>query len=384
MSHATSINVAAGPVAPADVERTGPGTLAGRYLRRFWHPILIASKLQVNKAKPIHALGESFTLYRGSDGTPRLTDFRCPHRGTQLSTGTVEGDSIRCYYHGWRFDGAGKCVEQPGEPQPFLDKVKLRAYPVEEYLGLIFCYLGDGSPPPLPRYQQFEPEGAIVQSEYVRECNYFQNMENSVDEVHVAFTHRTTALDALNFAVPRIEVEETDYGLVQYGIRTDNKKRKTHFVMPNILVMQLPPERPEETGWRDYVSWRVPIDDNKHMSFLVQHTKVNGATREEFLERWQRNAHLTPTAEEAARGILAGELDFSDFEGRPDLPVIQDHVTQIGQGAIADRSAEHLGRSDIAIVRLRRIWRRELQALADGKPLNEWKALRDFEVLSGV
>jgi 5,5'-dehydrodivanillate O-demethylase len=378
------MDLAPDPIQLSEVERTGPGTLAGRYLRRFWHPILNGSKLPVNTAKPIHVLGESFTLYRGSDGTPRLTDFRCPHRGTQLSTGTVEGDSIRCYYHGWRFDGAGRCVEQPGEPKPFLDKVKLRAYPVQEYLGLIFCYLGDGAPPPLPHYAPFDSEGATVQSEYVRECNYFQNMENSVDEVHVAFTHRTTALDALNFAVPTIEVEETDYGLVQYGVRPGAKKRKTHFVMPNILVMQLPPEMPSETGWRDYVSWRVPIDDHRHMSYFVQHLKVTGAARDEYLAGWAARSSFDPPADEAARRILAGTASFSEFEGRPDMPVIQDHVTQIGQGTIADRSAEHLGRSDLAIVRLRRIWRRELQALADGQPLSDWKAIRDLDVASGV
>src|SRR5688572_12594377 len=91
MSHATSIDSSAGavPVTVEDVEKTGPGTLAGRYLRHFWHPIMTASRLPVNRAKPIHLLGESFTLYRGADGTPRLTEFRCPHRGTQLSTGSV-------------------------------------------------------------------------------------------------------------------------------------------------------------------------------------------------------------------------------------------------------------------------------------------------------
>jgi len=384
MSHATSMDTIGGPVTLDDVEKTGPGTLAGRYLRRFWHPVMIASQLQPGKARPLHVLGESFTLYRGTDGIARVTDFRCPHRGTQLSTGTIEGESIRCLYHGWRFDGAGKCVEQPGEPQPFLDKVRVRTYFTQEYLGLIFCYFGEGAPPPLPRYSQFDADGAVVHAEYVRDCNYFQNMENSVDEVHVAFTHRTTALDALNFAVPRIEVEETDYGLVQYGVRPGDKRRKSHFVMPNILVMQLPPEMPSEAGWRDYVSWRVPITDEKHMSFLALHAKVTGDAREKFLAAWTGGPSITPSAEEIAHKILDGELSLGDVSDRPDLTVIQDHVTQIGQGVNADRNAEHLGRSDVAIVRLRRIWRRELEALAAGRPLNEWTAVRELEVISGV
>src|SRR5713226_7171098 len=108
-------------------------------------------------------MSEDFTLYRGQSGTPHLVAFRCAHRGTQLSTGWVEGDCIRCFYHGWKYDGAGQCVEQPAEDSSFPPKVKIVSYPTEEYLGLIFAYLGDAEhgdtgafrPPPLPRYPDF-------------------------------------------------------------------------------------------------------------------------------------------------------------------------------------------------------------------------------------
>ena len=82
--------------------------------------------------------------------------YRCAHRGTQLSVGWVEGDFIRCFYHGWKYDGAGQCVEQPAEAEAFAPKVRVPAYPVQEYIGLIFAYLGEGEPPPLPRYPKME------------------------------------------------------------------------------------------------------------------------------------------------------------------------------------------------------------------------------------
>ena len=69
--------------------------------------------------------------------------FRCAHRGTQLSTGWVEGDCVRCFYHGWKYDGAGQCVELPAE-DPASRQVRIASYPTEEYLGLIFAYLGEG------------------------------------------------------------------------------------------------------------------------------------------------------------------------------------------------------------------------------------------------
>src|SRR4051794_16772716 len=111
--------------APADSARaewedyalTGPDTLAGRYLRRFWHPVSAAKELAVGRAKPLRILNEDFTLYRGEGGQPFAVAFRCAHRGTQLSTGWVEGDNLRCFYHGWAYDGNGQCVEQPAEPE---------------------------------------------------------------------------------------------------------------------------------------------------------------------------------------------------------------------------------------------------------------------------
>src|SRR5262245_51254075 len=177
----------------SDYAHTGPGTLAGRYMRRFWQPVYLGADLPAGHAKPIRVMSEDFTLYRGESlDAPvstrpevHLLDFRCAHRGTQLSTGWVEGDCIRCFYHGWKYDGSGQCIEQPAEDASFASKVKVRSYPCEEYLGLIFAYLGDGAPPQLPRYPEFEAEGVLQAGTYTRYCNYFNNIENSADEVHL-------------------------------------------------------------------------------------------------------------------------------------------------------------------------------------------------------
>ena len=98
-----------------DFYYTGPDTLAGRYMRKFWHPVFRAQDLKPGWAKPIKILGEQFTLYRGDGGKPHVVGFRCPHRQSQLSIGWIEDDSIRCRFHGWKFDQTGQCVEQPAE-----------------------------------------------------------------------------------------------------------------------------------------------------------------------------------------------------------------------------------------------------------------------------
>ena len=165
-----------------DFHHTGPDTLAGRYMRLFWQPIYHSADLPVGRAKPIKIMNVDYALYRGEDGQPHVVDARCPHRGMQLSAGWVEGDCIRCFYHGWKFDSSGQCVEQPAEPKSFARKVMIRSYPCQDYLGLVFAYFGKGEPPPMSRYPEFENfEGILEWDSYYRACNFFNNLENGAD-----------------------------------------------------------------------------------------------------------------------------------------------------------------------------------------------------------
>lgn len=330
-------------------EETGPGTLAGRYLRKFWHPIAIASQLLPGRALPIHVLGESFTLYRTSDGSCYLTEYRCPHRRTQLNTGWVESDGLRCRYHGWKFGTDGQCLEIPGEGNPsHAKRIRLRMYPVREYLGLIFGYFGDGEPPELPRYTAFDEAGYLDVSTYTRECNYFQNLENGVDEVHVNFTHAVGLFEnsGLNDEVPQVETEETTYGLVAKGIRSGGRVRETHLLMPNILMLKLPPSVEEERSWRNYISWRVPINDHVHRTFIVLGIDIHGDAKQRLIEAKLREeeeiARLEPM-KDVAHKILAGEMTLEEAGRRPDITGIQDYVTQVGQDVIVDRGRSGLG-----------------------------------------
>lgn len=79
-----------------DLEVVGPGTPAGRYFRLFWQPVLRLKDLVAGRARPLEILGEHFTIYRSESGGVHVTDHRCPHRGTPLSLGRVEGDNCAC------------------------------------------------------------------------------------------------------------------------------------------------------------------------------------------------------------------------------------------------------------------------------------------------
>jgi len=364
-----------------DFVHTGPGTLAGRYLRRYWQPIYVAEKLPRGRIVPIRILSEDLALYRGESGEAHVVSNECPHRLTRLHIGWIEGETIRCRYHGWRFDEAGQCVEQPAEPKPFCDRVKIASYPTREVHGLIFAYLGEGEPPafrPLPGLEDGVHQGwTLSASAEMIPCNYFQSAENIMDDVHVNFAHRDHLVNtaARPFVPTKTWGEETPFGLTQFQER-GGKIDKIHFTMPNqcFLSHQLRTARDDKPFWFKALFWYVPIDDESHLHFLIMvyHTK-----RRERPEG-------TPIHEEI-EAILAGRKTWEDVAKHPNIIRIQDGVSICGQGKIEDRSREQLGRSDAALVMLRRMWRRELEALAAGKELTNFgtpdpQALRQEEL----
>lgn len=372
-----------------DIAHTGPGTLGGAFMRTFWHPVCVASKLPAGRTLPIRVMSEDFTLYRGENGQPHVMAFRCAHRGTQLSTGWVEGECIRCFYHGWKYDASGQCVEMPAEDPSYPAKVRIRSYPTEEYLGLIFAYLGEGEPPPLPRYPELEDEGVLeVNDVVVWPCNFFNRVENSADEVHVAFVHGESDFSANGLVdVPEIWAEETEFGFTKYGRRPNSPVRVAHFHMPNVNFIKGSPND-SETGWVEHLSWRVPVDDEKCASYTMSLTHVTGEAAERYRQkREERLLRATNSSADAATlgpRVLAGELRIDDIADRTFVVNVQDYVAQIGQGAIANRTNERLGRSDSVVILMRQLWLRELQALADGRPLKAWRRTQRLEATAGV
>jgi len=332
----------------------------------FWHPVYRSVELPAGRAKPLRIMSEDLTLYRGESGDVHAVAFRCAHRGTQLSTGWVEGENIRCFYHGWVYGPDGQCVEQPAEPEPFCNRIHIKSYPVQEYLGFIFAYLGEDEAPELPHYPDFELPGTLRVTSYVRECNYFNNIENGIDPAHVPFTHRGTlgGSDGLESAM-NIRCQENEFGVLVFRGGTGGRPVYVEeHGMPNALL-RLGVRQP-----RHNLAWRVPIDDETHASFNLELnlTKPGPDGEQVVVSEPSRES----TTAEAARSVLSGELSMADAAERTDIVSIQDTLAQRGQGVIADRKDEHLGRSDVAVIEIRKVFMRELRALAEGHPVKQW------------
>jgi 5,5'-dehydrodivanillate O-demethylase len=363
-----------------DLVHYGPGTPGGNYLRHFWHPVYRSEDLAAGWTKRIEIMGEHFTLYRGEGGLAHVMEDRCPHRKTQLSTGDVEGDDIRCLYHGWKFAADGTCLEQPTEFETFKRKVCIRAYPTREYLGLVFAYLGEGDAPPFPEFPMAEYDNGypIRVTRVEVKYNFFQRIENSLDEAHVHFVHKTSAGRTNEFAVlpEAFEAEETDYGILRRTIRNRDGKRdvrQKYFMMPNI-GLTMPPPATELDDWTAQLSWRVPKNDETTISFVVSRRKPR--------EKVPGNKTWQP-ADEIVDAILDGRMRLRDVDRfHPRLFNIQDNVAIGGLGRIHDdRESERLGRSDTAIILLRKIFEREICAAMEGKPIKRWRCPEEKLVL---
>jgi 5,5'-dehydrodivanillate O-demethylase len=371
-----------GPVAM----RVGPDGLAGQLLRRFWQPVFLSANLPAGKAKPLKVFDEEFTIYRGESGKAHLIAPYCVHRGLRLSTGWVEGDCVRCFYHGWKYDGGGQCVEQPAEKGTSPAGVRIASYPVREYLGLVFAYLGPGDPPAFPEFDAFHQPGTFCDTKQSRrKWSFFDQLENSVDEVHFNFVHRRSKFSdvGLNDEIPELDCEETDYGILRLGKRGDSTRR-SHILMPNCMYSMV---FEHFKGWAEHLSWRVPIDDETHTSFIVDCVHKDGAEAEAFrklrVEHRASLKELEPSASVIAR-IMAGDLHIDDVPWRPDIVMIQDAVAIGGLRKPRNRTSDVLGASDRQVVLLRRLWRRELEALQAGHPIKMWMAPRDLVPTPGT
>jgi 5,5'-dehydrodivanillate O-demethylase len=358
--------------ATRDFAHIGPDTLAGRFIRHFWQPVWPSAEIEKGRPRRVEILGEHVTVYRGESGKVHIVQDRCPHRQTQLSLGWVEGDCIRCFYHGWMFDGAGRCVDQPAEKQSFKDKVTIRAYPAREYLGFVFAYFGDGAAPAFPLFPELEEaDGTLSVTRHVVPCSYFQRIENDLDETHVHFVHKVSTGAVGLDELPEIEVEESAYGIFRRGARQGGKANATrfgHYLMPNTLLVDLPPS-PDNPYWTLHLAWRVPVRDDRMASYIVSLRKG-----EQGDGRIRTGRAITPDPLDVTEDILAGKLRVQDLS--PDyrgIFQVQDNVALAGQGRITDRSKDWLGVSDKGIILLRRLWQRELTALAEGKPIKDWK-----------
>jgi phthalate 4,5-dioxygenase len=369
--------------------RTARGTPCGELLRRYWQPVALSGELPSGAAPlSVKILGEDLVLFRDDKGRPGLLGVHCSHRGTNLSYGRVEDSGLRCLYHGWLYNIEGRCLEQPGEPGggEHRDAIRHPAYPCKEAGGVIFTYMGPEEPPLLPNYEflNASPDHLYV-AKIFHECSYLQANEGNIDPIHLSFLHRFLEnrqeqyrgvrgaeeshynLVARNIA-PVLDVELTDFGVRIYTVRKLEADkaylRVSYFILPNLSAF------PGQTGGEGYsVNWHVPIDDTHHWKYTFVYSS-GGPLQEKLLnrERSELTFDYRLVRNEANRYMQDREsMKTKTFTGMGFGFQAHDAFATTSQGAIQDRTEEHLVSSDKAIIAARKLLEKAIRDVQEGR-----------------
>lgn len=335
--------------------QVGPGTPMGDLFRCYWHPVG-CSELVTSKPQRVTVLGEELVLYRGASGKAVLMQLRCAHRNVALDFGRVEGDSIRCPYHGWLYDQGGQCTAMPAEPEgdKSHEKVRLASYPTEEVCGMIFAYMGAAPAPVLPLYDVLRMRGGTttIRAEKIK-TNWLQATENILDVAHFSWLHGYTFPF---FGAKRLayKFERAEYGMdMMIGFEGAPLNDASPYVFPAINRFSLPTQ--PGSAPMQVIQFRVPCDDVSHIAYLVGFCANN--------DQPDGGHVISAVSLESETGLyrpLDGDwwgIELGD----------QDRMATEQQGVITDRTQEHLVTTDVGIVRMRRMFRDAMEAVAKGE-----------------
>ncbi|MGA1837411.1 Rieske 2Fe-2S domain-containing protein [Herbiconiux sp. 11R-BC] len=375
------------------ITRSGPGTPLGVLLRSYWQPAGLVSEMPGDRpVKAIRIMSEDLVLFKKRQGWGLISRY-CAHRGVDLSYGRLEEDGLRCLYHGWLYDGEGKCIEQPAEPEhsQFLGKIRIANYPCVEKNGIIFTYMGAGDPPPFPDYDCFiAPEEYTFAFKGLWDCNWLQGLEGGIDPSHVSFLHRFIQEDPrevygqqfseevegtgkkLSMLVgesfrPDIEVESADHGLRVFAIRqlTEDIKhvRVTNLMFPNAFVVPF-------GNSKVFTQWHVPIDDEHHYWYMIWYDFAEVTDKETLLQQRLEGVTLPDYRPVRNRdnnwGFDPREQEELTYTGMGLDINVHDQWAVESMGPIQDRTVERLGVSDRAVTANRRMLLRAIDAFAAG------------------
>jgi phthalate 4,5-dioxygenase len=363
------------------LKRTNAGTAMGQFMRAHWFPFILSDELKPDAPpKRIMLFGEKLVAFRDSGGRTGLVAELCPHRRASLYFGRNEQDGLRCVYHGWKFDVEGRCVDMPSQPEgcPLQHKVRLMAYPCVESAGLVWtCMAGhrqDASPPVLPELPWTAvPDSQRYASRWLQDCNWAQALEGEIDEAHVGFLHRRFdsaaapvdkhALSGGYFvedARPEYSVAETAFGLACAARRQVEGRRlwRINLFLAPFYTLIPPSDDPHSRIGRVW----IPADD-EHCWVVCITWRDDHPPAADELARWQNGvvAHrrvipgTTTPVERADNDYL---INREEQRARSCTGVAgirsQDALVTESCGPIVDRSLEHLGPSDRAVIAFRR------------------------------
>ena len=377
----------------------------GKAIRHFWLPALLSSELPAPDCDPVHVelLGENFVAFRDSEGKVGMLDEFCCHRGASLTLGRSEDCGLRCIYHGWLFATDGTVMETPNIADPkFKTRFKAKSYPVREAGGLIWTYIGD--PADMPEFYDFPylsaPASKLLPTIQIIGCNYVQILEGLVDSSHLSLLHISQlaggGMSDIKFTqnaspmqhdpAPRIEVEETPYGLTYGAIRLFGDTQHTNvtgfispfFILnPNDVYQAVVPMADDKCAlvsvWYDGVQdyGEEPLRGEQMRSVGMDRLEDYGMTRQSFYtaNRFMRANGFRQDRAAMRAGHHSGAAAI----------VQEDAFVCVSAGGLRQRDYEHLSTADAAVAQMyRTLLKSARQVEAGGKPIAYGMSVADL------
>jgi phthalate 4,5-dioxygenase oxygenase subunit len=367
----------------------------GQLMRRHWTPVCLIEEVSEPDGTPVKAkvFGEDLVVFRDTKGRVGVMDEYCPHRRVSLVFGRNEDCGLRCLYHGWKMDVEGNVLEMVSEPAAsgMAQKVKHLAYPVKEWGGFVWAYMG-----PKETQPEFEPpawaptaDAKITIAKALIPCNWAQILEGAIDSAHSSSLHSSDMVPArvegaeatdTNWLrpstdkAPRMQVERGAYGFRYAAIRRPIKNaaandyiRSTVFVAPSTAL--IPPN-----NLYNVANINIPMDDTNTAFYFIAwgHPDQTPDT-----DTWRKflgqqlgsdlDANYAPLRNrdnhfwQDRAAMKAG--NFTGITGFPN----QDIAMWVTMGPIADRTHERLGASDMAVVEFRKQMLEAVRAFQAGE-----------------
>jgi phthalate 4,5-dioxygenase oxygenase subunit len=319
-------------------------------------------------------------------------DEYCPHRKASLVYGRNEDCGLRCLYHGWKMDVVGNVVDMASEPQGsgLVQKVKHKAYPVKEWAGFVWAYMGppEHQPEFVPPPWAPEEHTRLAVAKIIVPCNWAQILEGQIDSAHSSSLHSSDMVPARVDGAkatdtqwlrpstdksPRMQVERTPYGFRYAAIRRPIKDAQTHdYIRSTVFVAPASALIPPNDQY-NVANMNVPVDDH-HTAFHFMAWGSPETTPDHASWRAFLHAEVGPDLDaqfhpKRTHANLFGQdraaMKAGNFTGIQGIPN-QDMAMWVSMGPIVDRTNDRLGASDMAIVEFRQCMLKALRDFMEG------------------
>lgn len=363
------------------ITRTGIDSPAGAVLRRYWQPAALEDEIETGLPLAVNLMGEKLALVKGDDG------------GLALATRKNATDDLAIEY-------------------PRSDSIQLDAatpvYPAVIRGGIVFAYLGHSEPPDFPNFDCFRaPTSHTFAFKGLWSCNWLQALEIGIDPAHASFLHRFLQDEDPEAAYgkqfrdkaaqtdipmtqilreyprPDIDVEETEYGLkitaLRHLLNEQTHVRVTNQIFPTAICIPMSREM-------TITQWHVPINDT-HCFWYSIFTSFKDPVNKALMKEQRLKEHRLPSYaplknKENDYQFDPQEQETLTYTGMGLDINVHDQWAVEGMGPVQDRTQEHLGRSDVAIIRYRRMLRKAIAAVEENADTLDLPMLNSSDITS--